>query len=477
VQRILVVNTNRSSITYSWSLDYARQKSEEGNHVFFLDVSKLTGYYLLNKFRWSLDIFAHKNSFPVFAKSFCESNQIRYISFKNLKYKFRQIDSADIFELNDVLRSQFSLWYGSQSIEIDEIPKKMLQSEIRSYKGTRMLFLNIIDKFKIEKLVTINGRFTVEKAVFDLGKEMDLPVSFLESLSENPKKYAEFNISPHSIVESNDKIISQWKNEFKLDPEKTTAIAINHLEERTSPSWRWKNPGPMSLNLSDPYIAFFPTSDFEFSILDIEENLKPKLTQFEVVRALSKVAKELGLRVVVRGHPQPKEKHVGIVEDELWSAFCASNDIEFVSSFDSCDSLELAKYAHRNVVYYSSIAAEIAYLGYPVIATAPSIYKDSIPGITKETVHEIEAFIKEKPSKIPRDAVYPWAYYMKNGGNCNQTFDVAGLYEIYFNSKRIDEIKSSIAIFRKSISFISNKTGLLNFVKNRVESRLEHVKK
>ena len=471
MSRILVVNSNRSSITYSWSLDYARQKREQGHDVFFMDAAKLSGYYLLNKFRWSLDILSHKNSFPVFAKSFCKCEQIKYMRFTNSKNKVRNVVTEDLLELNDVLRSQFALWYGSQNIKIEEIPRKMLQSEIRSYKSSRLALLNIIDKLDVEKLVTINGRFTIEKAVFDLGKELNLPVSFLESLSENPEKYEEFDISPHSIVEANQKILSQWQNDNHLNPEITKAIAITHMEERTSPNWKWKNPGPMSVNISDPYIAFFPTSDFEFSILNIEENLKPKLTQFEVVASLSKIAKGQGLRVVVRGHPQPKEKHVGKVEDEIWSTFCSNNGVEFISSFDSCDSLELAKNAYRNVVYYSSIAAEIAYLGYPVIATAPSIYKDSIPSITMETFNELEVFIKKVPSGIPKDSVYPWAYYMKNGGISNKTFEVEGLYEIYFNSKRIDEVRSSIAIVRKSISFLSKRTSLLNFVKNRVESR------
>ena len=471
VQRILVVNSNRSSITYSWSLDYARQKSEEGYDVFFLDASKLSGYYLLNKFRWSLDVLSYKKSFPVFAKSFCKSNQIKYIRYANAKSKNRHISRKDVHDLNDVLRSQFSLWYGSQSIKIEEIPRVMLESEVRSYKISRSILKKMITQFKIEKLVTINGRFTIEKAVYDLGKEFKIPVSFLESLSENPKRYEEFQISPHSIVESNQKIASQWQSDFKLDPEKAKAIAEQHMEERTSPNWKWKNAGQMNTNVSDPYIAFFPTSDYEFSILDIEENLKPKLTQFEVVESLSKIAKDIGLRVVVRGHPQPKEKHVGKIEDQIWRTFCTENEIEFISSFDSCDSLTLAKHAQRNVVYYSSIAPEIAYLGYPVIATAPSIYADSIPNITKETVDEIEVFIKKLPISIPRESVYPWAYYMKNGGVSNQTFDITGIYEIYFNSKRIDEERSAISQIRKSMSFLSKSTKILDFIKNRVESR------
>ncbi len=475
MQRILVVNSNRSSITYSWSLDYARRKKEAGHDVFFLDASKLSGYYLLNRLRWSLDILSYKNSFPKFANSFCRNNHIHYIRFTRNQYRIKHVANKDILDLNDVLRSQFSLWYGSQSVNTEEIPKKMLQSEVQSYKSTRLVVSKIIDENNIEKLVTINGRFTIEKAVYDLGKEINLPISFLESLSENPKKYEEFDISPHSVAESNDKILSQWKQDFQLNPKIATATAVNHMEERTSPNWKWKNPGLMKVDTSTPYIAFFPTSDYEFSILDIEENLKPKLSQFEVVESLSKIAKDIGLRVVVRGHPQPKEKHVGKTEDELWSTFCAENDIEFISSFDSCDSLKLAKNAYRNVVYYSSIAAEIAYLGYPVIATAPSMYKDSIPNITKETPDEIENFIKKIPNKIPRDSVYPWAYYMKNGGISNKTFDVVGLYEIYFNSKRIDDVKPLLIVIRKSVSFLSKKTKFLYFMRNRVESRLEHV--
>jgi hypothetical protein len=60
---------------------------------------------------------------------------------------------------------------------------------------------------------------------------------------------------------------------------------------------------------------------------------------------------------------------------------------------------------------------------------------------------------------------------MKNGGMTNMTFDVAGLYEIYFNFKRVDEIRKPLAIMRRSISYLSKKVVLLNFVKNRVESR------
>ena len=67
--------------------------------------------------------------------------------------------------------------------------------------------------------------------------------------------------------------------------------------------------------------------------------------------------------------------------------------------------------------------------------------------------------------------MYPWAFYMKNGGICNETFEVAGLYEIYFDSKRVDEVKHLIVRIRKLISFLSRKTKLLNFIKNRVESR------
>jgi hypothetical protein len=471
VSKILVVNSNRSSITYSWSLDYARQKRDLGEDVYFFDASKLSGYYLLNKLRWSLDLVSYQNSFPAFAESFCESNQIRYLKFSSFKKGFKNVESIDNLNLKDVLRSQFSLWYGSQSIKIEEIPKKMLQSEVKSYTSTKFLLSKIVEQLRIEKIITINGRFTIEKAVFDLGKEKNLPVSFLESLSENPEKYEEFDISPHSIVESNRKILSQWKRDFDLNPKTTTDIAVTHMKERTSPNWKWKNPGPTNLDILDPYIAFFPTSDYEFSILNIEANLKPKLSQFEVVESLLNVAKDLGLEVVVRGHPQPKEKHVGSIEDEIWSQFCTDNKIKFISAFDPYDSLELAKNAYRNVVYYSSIAAEIAYLGFPVIATAPSIYSDSIPNITKETVGEIEIFIKSEPPSLPIDSVYPWAYYMKNGGNSNKTFTVAGLYEIYHELERIDEPRSSILRIRNFISFLTNRTSILNFIKNKFEPR------
>jgi hypothetical protein len=436
-----------------------------------MDASRLSGYYLLNKFRWSLDTLTYKRNFPGFAKSFCASKQINYIRFSNCRHKVRKISEDDVLKLTDVIRSQFSLWYGSQSIKISDIPRRMLLSEVRSYKLTRLILLRIIDQFKIEKLVTINGRFTIEKAVYDLGKEMNLPVSFLESLSENPEKYEEFETSPHSITESNKKIMSQWQNESYLNSDKATTIAMNHMNERTSPTWKWRKSGTMSVNISKPYIAFFTTSDYEFSILDIEDNIKPKLTQFEVVEQISRVAGDMGLRVIVRGHPQPEVKHVGRVEDEIWGTFCANKGIEFVSSLDTCDSLELARNAYRNVVYYSSIAAEIAYLGYPVISTAPSMYKDSIPSITKETVEEIEIFLRRRPNKIPRESVYPWAYYMKNGGIANKTFDVAGLYEIYYESKRIDENKTLMITIRRLVSFLSNKSSLLNFVKNRVETR------
>lgn len=452
-------------------MDYARQKRDLGEDVYFLDVSKLSGYYLLNKLRWTLDLVSHKNSAPTFAKSFCESNQIKYLKFSSCKMRFRNIDAKDTLNLTNVLRSQFSLWYGSQSIKIEEIPRKMVQSEVKSYKSTKFLLSKIVERSKIEKMVTINGRFTIEKAVFDLGKERNVPVSFLESLSENPEKYEVFDMSPHSIIESNIKILSQWQRDFDLSPKTTTDIAIKHMEERTSPNWKWKNAGPASMDFSDPYIAFFPTSDYEFSILNIEANLEPKLTQFEVVESLLNFSKELGLEVVVRGHPQPKEKHVGLKEDEIWSQFCTENSIKFISAFDSYDSLQLAKNAHRNVVYYSSIAAEIVFLGYPVIATAPSIYSDSIPNITKETVEEIEIFIKNEPPIVPIDSVFPWAYYMKNGGNLNKTFTVAGLYEIYYELNRIDEPRPSINRIRNFLSYLTNKTIILNFIKNKFEAR------
>ena len=150
------------------------------------------------------------------------------------------------------------------------------------------------------------------------------------------------------------------------------------------------------------------------------------------------------------------------------------NNVIFISAFDSYDSLELAKNAHRNVVYYSSIAAEIVFLGYPVIATAPSIYSESIPDITKKTADEIEIFIKSEPPSVPIESVYPWAYYMKNGGNSNKTFEVAGPYEIYYELNRIDEPRSSINRIRNFVSLLTNKTSILNFIKNKFVPRRNH---
>jgi hypothetical protein len=184
------------------------------------------------------------------------------------------------------------------------------------------------------------------------------------------------------------------------------------------------------------YIAFFPTSNWEFGIFDHELNDEIKtISQKESFMWVAEYCKKNSLKIVVRVHPHPESQQLADLEDDIWQRRTLEFGGLLIKSNDHFNSHQIAKGALVNVVHQSSIGAEFLYAGLPTAITNETLYTGLVPEFCFKTKKELELFMRNPVSLKDQDRLVPWAYFMANGGNTFKYFRILDNYNVHYLNK------------------------------------------
>jgi len=457
-KNILVVIPNRGALFYAWALEYALSSNED--RIYLVDVSPWSTRYLYKKIRWLLDVYSYNNNAPALLKKIVNSNSLTLIRRRGFLSRFlRSKAKLSILESNfeTSIRSTYARSFGSSKIQMQDIPWLIRNLEKRSYCLVYREIENIIQKQNISLVVTPNGRLVPMAACVQAARNANIDVNLIEYPVEPRNRYCIYEISTHSVLENQKKLESTWNKGLQQNLKITTEIAVARFNHRISQDWSWRmNQNQEILRKAQNYIVFYPTTDYEFGTTqDLEESID-KITQEETFLTAARLCKELELELIVRVHPHSKSDPLVVLEDKFWEPLCKEYGATMISAGSSVDSIELARNSFVNIIYASSIAAEIGYLGWPLVLCSPTYFSH----LTKENngfdLRSLEALIRNPKGLQDSNSLLKFFYYEVMAGEECEHFKIENVHSVFFHEMQVDNPRNHIFYFRRSFASLKN---------------------
>jgi hypothetical protein len=342
-----------------------------------------------------------------------------YIPAKKVNSRLTEVDNSNVPVFIRSLKSRYARWYGKIDMPVNAIPENIFIAEKVSFNNCHKQTIDLIHSLKVSTVVTVNGRFVSDSAILVASKDLNIEYIVLER--KVPYKWdrmSEFRISTQSITENRQQLEECWVNLGEEDRNSAINLAERHLQIRTGEDWHWRNKQKKSasLNLPKNFICFFTTTEIESATVGLDVDPPNNLSQHQVFLALSKYCSEKNVDLVVRVHPHPKEPNLASLEDQIWNELNENRSAIIIKSLDETDSLQIAKASLMNVVYRSSMGAELVYLELPVVMTGPTAFSHLAEGLEASSIEELLTKIDQQSKPGPRESVYPWAYYNEKAG-------------------------------------------------------------
>jgi hypothetical protein len=356
----------------------------------------------------------HKNIAKIAKK-----HAFTYIPAKKVNSRLTEVDNSNVPVFIRSLKSRYARWYGKIDMPVNAIPENIFIAEKVSFNNCHKQTIDLIHSLNVSTVVTVNGRFVSDSAILVASKDLNIEYIVLER--KVPYKWdrmSEFRISTQSITENRQQLEECWVNLGEEDRNSAINLAERHLQIRTGEDWHWRNKQKKSasLNLPKNFICFFTTTEIESATVGLDVDPPNNLSQHQVFLALTKYCSEKNVDLVVRVHPHPKEPNLASLEDQIWNELNENRSAIIIKSLDETDSLQIAKASLMNVVYRSSMGAELVYLELPVVMTGPTAFSHLAEGLEASSIEELLTKIDQQSKPGPRESVYPWAYYNEKAG-------------------------------------------------------------
>ncbi len=417
--RTLVIVPNRSIYVFGWCLEYAIRTANAGNDVYFTDFSHLDSRYATKPLLWSIDKIRMRDSIHKNIGKIAKKHNFTYIPAKRVNSSLTEVDDSNIPVFIRSLKSRYARWYGRIDMPINAIPENIFTAEKVSFNNCYKKTIDLIHSLNISTVVTVNGRFVSDSAI--VAASTDLNIEYIVLERKAPYRWdrmSEFRISTQSITENRQQLEECWVNLGEENRISAINLAERHFQMRVGEDWHWRNKQRKgaSLNLPKKFICFFTTTEIEAATIKLDIDPPNNLSQHQVFLALSKYCSEKNLDLVVRVHPHPKEPNLALLEDQIWNDLNENGTAIIIKSLDETDSLQIAKMSLMNVVYRSSMGAELVYLELPVVMTGPTAFSHLVEDLEAGSIEELLIRIDQQSKPGPRQSVYPWAYYNEQAG-------------------------------------------------------------
>jgi hypothetical protein len=423
-------------------LEFASKEIADGNQLTILNFACLMPEIKDNPKSRAANRFKFKPTVNSAIISWCKKNKIRYFdaqSKNNLENMI--VEPSDLMKsvFDNCIRALYAKKIGAEELDINYIPKHIYKEYFHRFLLVHSILSNFFDSeidLNKAEIVTVNGRFLVDSSILLFSKINKIKYRVLEGGLNNWNHYMEFQESIQSLSEIIAIMNKQIEIDFSNDATACEKLAIQHMNERLSNNWYWNpmsNLNSIKNEIIGDYIAFFPTSNWEFGIFDHELHDEMKtISQKEAFMWTAEYCKRNNLNLVVRVHPHPESQQLADAEDSLWK----KRTIEFggvlIKSNDNFNSHQIAKGALVNVVHQSSIGAEFLYAGLPTAITNETLYTSLVPEFCFKTKKEFELFIKNPVTLKDRNRLLPWAYFMDNGGETFKYFRILDNYNVLY---------------------------------------------
>ncbi len=250
--------------------------------------------------------------------------------------------------------------------------KKHFYSYIQGYQDAQYFHLN----FGYSNFIIFNGRFPAPRGVKDYASEHNLLV-IAHDISPDNSKFTFLTDaihSPSSAIKFEETIESIMGEELKLEKmENFYSRRLNRETESVSRySIHWESNSKTE-RPKKPYIAIYTSSDQEHFSINPERDFEDGQTQMEWLCNITRLLLSENFAVAIRIHPN-SEISLGTIRKKWLKEFSKHSGFYFFDQKSSINSYDLARESEVVITTFSTIAAECAFSGIPVINTGYPTY-------------------------------------------------------------------------------------------------------
>ncbi len=304
---------------------------------------------------------------------------------------------------------------------------EQIKSAIKSLIFAKLLLTH--DQY--DCVVLFNGRLSCENAFKQVAISKSLKVYFHERVKGNTRYFFE-EYQPHFFNKRKDEMAlmnSQFSNNiisyigedfFKRKVKGEGVYESSYL--RNDLDYISDNlKKALYSNRDTKIISYFTSSDDEYQSIDGFSSRYPNFKdQKSAVIALSTIVKSLGYYLVVRVHPNLRNKH--IEEKKRW--FTVGKKIQkdgfyWISEEDTDSSYELVKRSSIVISAGSTIGVEAIYLDKPSLVITNSFFNGIVPSIKLvDSKEALKSALSENTSflNINRSESYIYGAWLMNYG-------------------------------------------------------------
>jgi hypothetical protein len=443
--RILVVLSHTYLESRVVCLEYAIEAASKGNTVFLVDYSEIGSSYqpktfeqrIISRFKKNAltDVFPDYSTYGVtlIPSSVTSGDANEFHLYENRAFQ-------------SLVNSSLSFILGERDASMSEIPRKVYKSMRRIFDGVYGELGGIIHKYRIDHLVTMNGRFLVDGCAILVARRMNLGFSVLERAGDQIGRYEVYPTSPHYIEGRRRLIQKLWNSGLNNKIELANKGLERKLGARLDGGSSWRDDFKLNYDFGKlprkRTAVFFPSTDLEF----VRDRYWQDPETFggdqkSAFLAFSRIAIEEGYHVVVRVHPPGSRLEIiSDAEDLLWSRLCHDVGAEVITSRSGVDSYSLIRDSDLSVTYASSIGIEAMTLGKPTLLLGETDYSHLVPGNCAFDETQIRQMLTEGVPVASLEQLYPWALYYQSGGITYKKFQVDSNQDILLDGVKLEAL-------------------------------------
>jgi hypothetical protein len=361
-------------------------------------------------------------------------------NFTNVKLSKNYKSDLSLDKVIDIDDLQKRKWKGTAlgfavssfliSLTKDSNPRlKIYTKLIRNLELTYFQIFNFLDSLNLknseDEFWVCNGRPFHERTVVEYARINTIPIKFYEIGGDgtNQERWILHESSPHNRIEHQNSIKKHFEHSspnLKL---------IDEWFQRQHPGgeniFAQKFQSKIDTNSFDNYFVYFSSSDDEISAISSDWNSTWGKQLNAVTALIDFFATRPDLKLVIRVHPNQKNKSEQ--DKKKWNALLSKANNILIYNFDSnIDSYQLLTNAKGVITYGSTIGVEAAYLKKPSALLANSRWNSIIPHQYLKSKEEIANWVDKvnlgkEPSNVEIEACYlgsvMWGHYLKTAGS------------------------------------------------------------
>lgn len=471
-KKVIVFICGPGYLEYPWAIETFTRLHIAGAKVEVVDMSEIAAAYAMRlKFGPIIlptisrtlirtMVLSRKSRIEIITKKICSEFEIPYIKHRmhfhrmsiRKKIKIEKFTGIywSIINAREIILSTFSTYERREMNDTDTIDlRKAIQIKYAILKTSK--FIQKYKKNKLDAAFVANGRQPVQAAVTLGLRQAKISVITYEAgggyvFPDILKKRIDYYFtSPANAIEVQGKILCKnlvVPNNLAVDEDKLIELikdrvsipyGLNFLENSI-------NFVPEKKSIGRNY-AFFTTSGWETSVIEITSEYKNKSTTYlDQIEAIKCVIDNLDKndKLFLRLHPI--DPGVRSKEEKIWQDFRGISNVEVIDSNSKINSYDLASAMDANFVWVSFFGYELALRRVPVAVLGDAVYAPLFCENWLKSPDKLKSWMKN-PGLCPEADLIKYIKYLAVGGFEVKSSDTDNSRRIKINNCRLDKPK------------------------------------